>query len=135
MNDVKIMEKDSKVIFSSPDCQPLKSIFWFREAETFDEVQDMILRLEERDDSFHKYEIVRHIRRSLNEAVGAFIEDEIDKQWSASSTSGKEASIESVVEKITEEVVNSNRFSGVENMLRHEISSAVIHSFIVIVAS
>ena len=94
----------------------------------------MILRLEERDDSFHKYEIVRHIRRSLNEAVGAFIEDEIDKQWSASSTSGKEASIESVVEKITEEVVNSNRFSGVENMLRHEISSAVTHSFIVIVA-
>ena len=100
-------------------------VLFRREAETFDEVQDMILRLEERDDSFHKYEIVRHIRRSLNEAVGAFIEDEIDKQWNASSTSGKEASIESVVEKITEEVVSSNRFATVENLLRHEISSAV----------
>ena len=98
----------------------------------------MILRLEERDDSFHKYEVVRHIRKSLNDAVGAFIEDEIDKQWNGSSTSasasssstsgstsGRDASIESVVEKITEEVVNSNRFSGVENLLRHEISSAV----------
>ena len=101
------------------------TVLFRREAETFDEVQDMILRLEERDDSFHKYEIVRHIRRSLNEAVGAFIEDEIDKQWNASSTSGKEASIESVVEKITEEVVSSNRFATVENLLRHEISSAV----------
>ena len=96
----------------------------------------MILRLEERDDSFHKYEVVRHIRRSLNDAVGAFIEDEIDKQRTGSSsasassstsgsTPGRDASIESVVEKITEEVVNSNRFSGVENLLRHEISSAV----------
>ena len=99
----------------------------------------MILRLEERDDSFHKYEVVRHIRRSLNDAVGAFIEDEIDKQWNASSnassssssstasgsTTGRDVSIESVVEKITEEVVNSNRFFGVENLLRDEISSAV----------
>ncbi|XP_076824206.1 protein broad-minded-like [Clavelina lepadiformis] len=92
--------------------------------DAVDVAEDTILHLEETDENFHKYDLVKHIRQCLEKELGSLVDEEIEKM----SISGGTHSVthqETLVQAVTKKTTDSQIFSDLSQDLHAVTSSAV----------
>ncbi|XP_074644785.1 protein broad-minded-like [Tubulanus polymorphus] len=89
-----------------------------RDVTTVEQAEDSILRMEENDRNFHKYEFIKNIRSLMEERVGKLIEDQIEL---CSVESGQDV----VVRQITENIVKSREFHDMIQNLKGKVVAAL----------
>ncbi|KAH9488114.1 hypothetical protein Btru_065340, partial [Bulinus truncatus] len=61
-----------------------------RDAESFEQAEDRLLHLEENDESFHKHDLVRALKRKLDEILSPLIDDEPERNSTTGQTDSHE---------------------------------------------
>ncbi|XP_038070180.1 protein broad-minded-like [Patiria miniata] len=83
---------------------------------------EMVTHLEETDDNFHRYELVKYIRGRIEEVLGPLIEEEIERRSLDVQSKGGE---EVMVRMITDHVINDQASLDLMNSLKHCTKDAV----------
>ncbi|XP_064641572.1 protein broad-minded-like isoform X2 [Lineus longissimus] len=101
---------------------------YIRDSEDVEQTEESIIRMEENDENFHKYEIVKNIRSVMEENLGRLIEDEIEK----SSAPGQEQQHhrfgqDSLVRRITDRIITSKEYAEMMRRLKTNTVSALDH--------
>eukprot|EP00058_Branchiostoma_floridae_P019139 XP_002604628.1 hypothetical protein BRAFLDRAFT_126784 [Branchiostoma floridae] len=94
-----------------------------RAAGSMDAAEDLMLHLEERDPSFHRYEFVKLIRSNIEESLGPLMDEEIEKY--ARSGQAYDTGQDTVVQTMVAHLVNSPAYSNLTQQLMVETKSAV----------
>uniref|UniRef100_H2ZAY6 Protein broad-minded n=1 Tax=Ciona savignyi TaxID=51511 RepID=H2ZAY6_CIOSA len=85
--------------------------------------EDVLLHLEETDESFHKHDFVKFIRENIETHIGPLVDEEIEKR----SISGAPNSVsrqETLVQAVTGNAVESKLFSDLTHMICSSTISA-----------
>ncbi|XP_022098111.1 protein broad-minded-like [Acanthaster planci] len=83
---------------------------------------EMVTHLEETDDNFHRYELVKYIRGRIEEVLGPLIEGEIERRSLDVQSKGGE---EAMVRMITDHVINDQASLDLMNSLKLSTKDAV----------
>ncbi|CAH1269946.1 TBC1D32 [Branchiostoma lanceolatum] len=94
-----------------------------RASGSMDAAEDLMLHLEERDPSFHRYEFVKLIRSNIEESLGPLMDEEIEKY--ARSGQAYDTGQDTVVQTMVAHLVNSPAYSNLTQQLMVETKSAV----------
>nr|XP_018668106.1 protein broad-minded-like [Ciona intestinalis] len=90
---------------------------------SLDVAEDVLLHLEETDESFHKHDFVKYIRENIETYIGPLVDEEIEKR----SISGAPNSVsrqETLVQAVAESAVESRLFSDLTQKICSSTSSA-----------
>ncbi|KAL8584561.1 hypothetical protein ACOMHN_016880 [Nucella lapillus] len=95
---------------------------YIREAGSAEQAEETLLHLEENDENFHKHELVKNLKRKLDELVSPLIDDELEKY----STAGHidTGSHETLVTRITKSITQSKQFTELKQKLKKNIDEA-----------
>ncbi|XP_072017188.1 uncharacterized protein [Amphiura filiformis] len=85
--------------------------------------EEMLMRLEETDENFHRYELVKYIRTRIEDALAPLIEEEIEKQVNEGGS--KSGGNEALVRTITDHVINDQACIDLMQTLKHNTKDAV----------
>ncbi|XP_064610719.1 protein broad-minded-like isoform X2 [Liolophura sinensis] len=93
-----------------------------REAGSLEQVEDVLQHLEENEQHFHRYEFVKQLKRSIEENLGGFIDEEIEKcSMGVPEEVGQD---ETQVDRITERVIHSSPMSELVGKLKRAVTEA-----------
>jgi hypothetical protein len=92
------------------------------DVESVDEAQNTYVHMEEYDRDFDRYEFVKTLRASIEDAVGSQIDSEIDRRAPASGHSMTEQ--ESLVNDITNKVLRSSSYGELLRRVREKVERA-----------
>ncbi|XP_071784786.1 protein broad-minded-like isoform X1 [Asterias amurensis] len=93
-----------------------------RAASNMAAAEEMVLHLEETDENFHRYELVKYIRGRIEEVLGPLIEEEIERRSVGVQSKGRE---EVIVQTITDHVINDQACLDLLQSLKHGTKDAV----------
>ncbi|PAA54907.1 hypothetical protein BOX15_Mlig001553g4, partial [Macrostomum lignano] len=99
------------------NCEPL-----LREASGQEQVDEILQHLEENDENFHKYELVKALRQRLNQVIEPLIDEE-EQMLSVSRPRVDESG--DVIDSITERIFNSDEFKQLCERLKSQVTSRV----------
>ncbi|XP_078471595.1 protein broad-minded [Lampetra planeri] len=102
----------------------LRELLWGLDARTGMRTTDALLRLEETDDNFHKYEFVKQLKAQLERSLGRVIDDEIERS-SVGTGVGLSSEQETLVQRVAQRVTNSDAYAELEQSLKVRILAAV----------
>ncbi|XP_070203121.1 protein broad-minded-like isoform X1 [Littorina saxatilis] len=97
---------------------------YIREAGSAEQAEEMLLHLEENDENFHKHELVKNLKRKLDELLSPLIDEELEKYSTAGHIDS--GSQETLVNRITKTVTQSKQFTDLMKKLKKNIDDAVI---------
>lgn len=96
---------------------------YIREAVSTDQVEETLLHLEENDENFHKHELVKNLKRKLDELVSPMIDEELEKYSTAGHIDS--GSQETLVTSITKSITHSRQFVDMMKMLKKNMDEAM----------
>lgn len=96
---------------------------YMQEAGSFEQAEERIRHLEENDEEFHKYDIVRNLKAKIDDSLGSLIYDEIE----GFSVSGIDyiSDQETLVTRVTEKILKSQEFKELNESIKVSIQEAV----------
>ncbi|XP_067932583.1 protein broad-minded-like [Watersipora subatra] len=110
---------DVEALTSSIKQLVISSGKFMQESNTFEQAEERIMHLEENDDQFHKYELVKLLKQEIEDCVGPIVDEELSR----CNEGGHENSFDpdTLVSRITDKVTKSHEF----NELHRDITKAV----------
>ncbi|KAK7505391.1 hypothetical protein BaRGS_00003553 [Batillaria attramentaria] len=95
---------------------------YIREAGGADQAEEILLHLEENDENFHKHELVKSLKRKIDELLSPLIDDELEKYSTAGHIDS--GSQDTLVTRITKSVVQSKQFTDLMKRLKKNVEDA-----------
>ncbi|PVD21206.1 hypothetical protein C0Q70_19375 [Pomacea canaliculata] len=95
---------------------------YIREAGSSEQAEETLLHLEESDENFHKHELVKNLKRKVDELLSPLIDEELEKYSSAGHVDS--GSQETLVTRITTTITQSRQFTELMMRLKRNIEEA-----------
>ncbi|RDD47429.1 Protein broad-minded [Trichoplax sp. H2] len=89
------------------------------ETRSISATEDILLNLESTDENFHKYELVKLLRRKIETQLGPLIDDELDR-----ISLSKEAQ-QDHISNLCNKILSSQEFSNFSHSLHYEIKTII----------
>ncbi|XP_048254918.1 protein broad-minded-like isoform X2 [Haliotis rufescens] len=96
---------------------------YIREAVSTDQIEENLIHLEESEENFHKYEIIKLLKRKIDELLGPLIDDEIER-FSTVGHIGANGQ-ETVVSRITDRILQSQQYHDFNKKLKRNMTGAI----------